>query len=42
MMDDAVEPPGPSCRWRQNIAAETLYEDLPAAQYRVASEAGAQ
>jgi hypothetical protein len=39
MMDYAVEPPGASRRWCENIAVETLYEDLAAAQYGVAPEA---
>ena len=39
MVDDAVEPPGPARRWRQNIGGEPLYEDLPAAQYGLAPEA---
>jgi hypothetical protein len=35
----AVESPGSSRRWRQDIAGETLYEDLSAAQHGVAPKA---
>ena len=39
MMDDAIEPPSSSRRWRQNVSGETLCEDLPAAQHCVAPKA---
>ena len=39
MVDDAVESPGSSRRWRQDITGKPLHEDLPAAQYGVAPEA---
>src|SRR5580698_4621818 len=39
MVDDAVEPPGPARRGRQNIGGEPLCEDLLAAQYGLAPEA---
>jgi hypothetical protein len=38
MMDDAIEPSGSPCRWRQNVAGETLHEDLSPAQYGVATK----
>jgi hypothetical protein len=38
-MNNAIEPPSSSRRWCQNIAVETLYEDLPAAQYGVTPKA---
>jgi hypothetical protein len=39
MMNNAVEPPGSSRRWRQDITGKSLHEDLPAAQHGVAPEA---
>jgi hypothetical protein len=39
MVDDAVESPGPSRQWRQNIGGEPLYEDSLAGQYGLAPEA---
>jgi hypothetical protein len=38
-MNNAVEPPSSSRRWREDIVGEPLHEDLRTAQHGVAPEA---